>query len=899
MSPSESPKWHRYLRFWRANVAADVDDEIAFHVEERARELIQEGANPTDARGRALKEFGDVDRARATLRSMDERHLAGARRTEAFTDVWQDVRVALRSLRRSPGFVAIVSITLALGIGLNSAVYSLVDAYLFRPMPVANGKDLVVLAQTEPALTAPHEMSYLNYKDYAADTTIFRSLAAYVINSVNLSGGGGTAERIWMEEASANYFTTLGVKPYLGRLFEPGEDEGELTHPVIVLSYKFWQSHFGGDPNVVGDTIRLNNHPIRIIGVTPSEFHGVDPLLDIDGFSPINQTWPTMTPDLRDRGSSSFNTFGTLKPGLSLAAAREAVRAKAKVLERDYPEANRGVGVVLVPQVQTRPNITVSQNVPAIASAFMLLVLLVLAIACANVASLLLARATAQYKERAIRVALGASRWRIARRVLIECLFLAAVGGVGAVALAYAAVSALQNVRVAADVPIRWAIGVDGRVMAFTLVIVLLTAVFAAIAPVLASRKTNLSDALKAGARGSNGAVHQRLRATLVVAQIAVCVVIVVCSALFATSTANAAKMNPGFRTDHMLMASAQLGLQGYDSIRGKQFEREIVRRVEQLPGVRSVALARYTPFGYNNSIEYILPENTTAKVPENGMGSFNNIVSPEFFGTWGVPIVEGRAFTSRDDENAPKVAVVTQQFAKRTWPNQSAIGKRFKIGKDGRPIEVVGVSGDIQYFSIGETPKPFFFRPYAQTYRSSFTLNVHTAVDPVSLVKQLRATITSLDPTLPVFDVRTFEDHILNGRALLGTRVGAWFAAVFGALALVLASVGVYGLISYSVAQRRREIGIRVALGARASSVVALVVRQGIRIAVVGVLIGLAMTFGVTQLMSKLLYGVAPRDPIILGTVAIALAAVGAAASIWPARRAATVDPLVTLREE
>ncbi|HEY9227357.1 MAG TPA: ADOP family duplicated permease, partial [Gemmatimonadaceae bacterium] len=748
MSSSESPKWHRYLRFWRANVAADVDAEIAFHVDARAQELVDAGVAPAEARRRALKEFGDVDRARATLRSMDERHLAGARRGEVFSDISQDIRVAMRSLRRTPGFVAIVSITLALGIGLNAAVYSLVDAYLFRPLPVANGKDLVVLGQTEPALPAPHEMSYPNYKDYRSDTAVFKHLAAYTVNSLNLSAGG-TAERVWMEEGTANYFTTLGVKPYLGRLFQPGDDDGELAHPVVVLTYKFWQSHFNGDPNVIGDTIRLNNHPITIIGVTPPEFHGVDPLLDMDAFTPINQTWPSFGASINDRAGSAFNVFGVLAPGVSVNTAREAVRAKARVLERDYPEANRNVGVVLMRQVHARPNITISQNVPTIAAAFMLLVLLVLAIACANVASLLLARATAQYKEQAIRAALGASRWRLARRVLIECLLLAAVGGVGAIGLAYAAVRALQNVRVAADIPLRWDISVDGRVVAFTLLVVLVTAVFAAVAPVFAARKTNLGDALKAGSRGLSGGAHQRLRSVLVVAQISVCMVIVVSAALFARSTGNAARINPGYRTDHMLMATAQLGLSGYDSVRGKEFERDIVRRLGELPGVQSVALQRYTPFGYNNDIAYAIPERTTAKIPENGVGCFNNIVTPEYFATWGIPIVEGRGFNAQDNESTPKVAVVTRQFAQRVWPNESAIGKRFQLDKDGPQIEVVGVSGDVQYFSIGETPKPFFFRPYAQAYRSSFTLAVHTAVDPASLTNQLRATISSLDATL------------------------------------------------------------------------------------------------------------------------------------------------------
>jgi len=896
MSTHDMPKWRRYLRFWRGNVQADVDDEIAFHVDERTRELIASGVVLSRAREQALREFGDIDCARSTLRTMDEAHLAGIRRAELFTDVWQDVRVATRSLSRSPGLVVIIAITLALGIGLNSAVYSLVDAFLFRPMPVEHGKELVILAQTEPALPAPHELSYGNYLDYRSDTSIFRALTAYAVNSVNISGGRG-AERIWTEEATANYFTTLGVRPLLGHLFQPGDDDGELAHPVMVLSYKFWQSHFGGDPNVVGDTLRVNNHPIRIIGVTPPSFHGADALIDIDAFVPINQTWPTYGPSLYDRAGAGFNVIGLLKSGLALDAARAAVRTKAKLLERTYPESNRNVGAVLVPQTRARPNVTVSENIPAIAAAFMLLVLLVLAIACANVASLLLARATSQYKEQALRAALGASRWRLARRVLIECFMLAAVGGTGAILLARTAVSALSDVRLALDVPIRWAITVDSRVMAFTLAVVLLTAVFAATAPVLGLRKTNLADALKDAERSSSGVAHQRVRSLLVIAQIAVCVVIVVCAALFTRSMGNASRIKVGFRTDHILMASAQLEPQGYDSLRGKQLERDVLARVAALPGVQSAALQRYTPFGYNNDIEYVIPEVSPAKIPENGVGCFNNIVTPEYFSTVGIPLVDGRGFTAHDDEQAPKVAVVTRQFAERLWPGQLAIGKRFSIGKDGPPLEVVGVTADVQYFSIGESPKPFFFRPYAQNYRSSFTLVVRTATDPASLAAPVRATMSALDPMLPIVDLRSFEDHLANGRALLGTRLGAWFAGVFGALALVLASVGVYGLISYSVAQRRREIGIRVALGARAGTVVTFIVRQGVRIAIVGVVLGLAMTAGVAQLLSALLYGVAPRDPVIFAGVGLALVAVGAMASLIPARRAATVDVVEALR--
>jgi predicted permease len=415
---------------------------------------------------------------------------------------------------------------------------------------------------------------------------------------------------------------------------------------------------------------------------------------------------------------------------------------------------------------------------------------------------------------------------------------------------------------------------------------------------VLATRRTDLTDLLKAGARGISGG-HQRLRGVLVVSQLAVCVTVVVCAALFARSAANASRIDPGFRTDHILIATAQLGTQGYDSVRGAQFEREIEQRVAALPGVRSASLARYTPFGYNNDIAYLLPEAPTAKVPDNGIGAFNNIVTPSYFETMRIPIVEGRGFDERDNATAPKVAIVTRAMAKRIWPGQSAIGKRFRVEKDGPAIEIVGVAGDIQYFSLGETPNPFLFRPYSQSYRASFTLAIHTRVDPSSLTGAVRNAVASLDPTLPVFDVRSFEEHIRSGRALLGTRLGAAFAEVFGALALLLAAVGLYGLLSYAVAQRTREIGIRVALGAHTGGVLRLVVRQGLVLSVIGAVIGLAITFAVTSLLKALLYGVAPHDPLILGAVVVILLTVGVVASMVPALRAARVDPLTALRAE
>ena len=897
MSAPRRDRGVRAFRFWRRDIGVEVDDEITFHVDARVEELIAGGMSAEQARVRALAEFGDVDRARRTLRHLDERYARSAARREVFSDLRQDIRVATRSLARAPGFVAVVTLTLALGIGLNSAVYSIVDAYLFRPLPVPHGKELVILAQSDEALSAPHEMSYPNYMDFRRDTGLFADLAAYANDDVNMSGAHG-AQRLMVQDVTANFFTMLGVRPVVGRLFQRGDDDGELAHPYIVLSYALWQSHFGGEASVIGDTIRINNRLVTVIGVTPAGFEGTDALLAVDAFTPINQTWPSYGASLQDRAGASFNVIGRLRPGLSLGAARAAVAAKTAALETAHPAANRGITMHLVPETHARPNVAISANVPVIAAAFMSLVLLVLVVASANVASLLLARATARLREQAIRSALGASRWRLSRHAIIECLLLALAGGAGALVLAVIAVRALSTVRIAADIPLHWRIAIDTRVLAYTLAIVVGTALLAAIAPVLATRRTDLTDLLKAGARGMS-AGHQRIRGVLVVSQLSVCVTIVVCAALFARSAANASRIDPGFRTDHILMATAQLGTQGYDSVRGAQFERDIERRVAALPGVRSASLARYTPFGYNNDIEYVLPEAPTASVPDNGIGAFNNIVTPSYFATMRIPIEEGRGFEDRDDSAAPKVAIVTRAMARRIWPGQSAIGKRFRVRKDGPSLQIVGVAGDIQYFSLGETPKPFLFRPYAQWYRSSFTLVVHTTVDPASAAGAVRSAVASLDPTLPVFDVRSFDEHIRSGRALLGTRLGAAFSEVFGGLALLLAAVGLYGLLSYAVVQRTREIGIRVALGARTSTVLRLVVRQGLMMSAMGAALGLALTFFVTRLLAALLFGVAPRDPFILGGVVLILLAVGVVASVVPALRAARVDPLSALRAE
>lgn len=895
----ETPKWYRYLRFWRPNVAADVDDELAFHIDARTEELCRLGMEKGEARARALREFGDIERARLTLRAMDEQHAALARRAALAADLTRDIRVALRTLARSPGLVVVVGLTLALGIGVTSALYSVVDAYLFRPLPGTHTSELVEVGRTDNTLTLPHVMSYPDFRDYRADTSVFESLAAFTTRIVELNTNRG-AERLYVDDATANYFAVLGLRPLLGRTFARGEDDGVMSRPTIVLTHKAWQTQFAGDSSVVGRVIRINDHPVTVIGVMPATFHGVRPILDIDGVTCINQVWPPFETDLENRASLTMNVFGRLHAGVTLTRAREAVRLKAAQIEREYPTTNKNVSAVVVPERYARPSIEVSGMTPALGAVFMTLVMLVLLVACANVSSLLLARVVVRNRELAIRVAIGASQWRLVRQVLVECLLLAFVGGLGAIGVAYAAIRAVASIRFATDIPVRWGVELDGRVVVFTALATLIAALAAGITPAMAARKRNLNDLLRSGTGNSAGANYARLRSALVVGQLAVSVVVLASAGLFMRSLASVTRTDLGFRRDHLLMMSTALRIQSYDSARGRELYRELHRRASGIPGVQSAGLTGFLPFGIGRDVITIVPIAAAVPVPSNGFRYFRNIVGGDYFTTMGIPLLEGRAFTDRDDAEAPLVAVVNDAFARAIWPGQTAIGKRFHAGDANGPIvEVVGVVRGMQDLFAGEMPKPFLFQPLGQVYRTEMTLLVHSRQDPVALAAPLRTTIVTLDPNLPVYDVRTMDDHLHNGQAFLFTRIASSFTAVFALLALVLASVGVYGVVSYSVAQRTREIGVRVALGARLTTILRLVIAQGMRLAWIGAGAGLLLSLATSSVLSSILYGVTPRDPVVLSLVIGLLTVIATVACLVPAWRATRIDPLIAIRSE
>jgi predicted permease len=893
--PAES-RLRRYLRFWGANVREDVDTELQFHLDARTDELVASGHAPDLAREQAIREFGDVGRVRRVVRAMDEHHARRLRFREWLMDASSDVRYAVRSLRKSPALVLVIVCTLTLGIGLNGTIFSIVNAYLLRPLPLPRAERLVVMGSVDPAIGMPVEMSYLDYRDYRALADVFADLAATASVTASLTEGD-RSERVWLEQTTGNYFATLRPPLLLGRGYS--EEESARAARVVVLSFEYWQRRFRGDSSIVGRPIRIDGTDFTVLGVAGRGFRGFAPMISSDGWTPIDESPAGQRGRLASRGSNWLNVVGVLAPGVSLKTARAAVSARAAQLRRDYPETNRNLDAVVVPETRARPVLAIAQPVPLIAIVLMSLTMLVLVIACANIANLLLARGTVREHEHAIRAALGASRWRLVRQSLVEVALLSIAGGAGALALAHWAARWMSGLRVATDAPVFFEFTTDRRVFVFTLIVALATTMLAGLLPALRSGRVSPQGALGGGKRAGGDRKQHRLRSTLVVMQIAVSVLVLVCSGLFVRSMRAAQTMDLGFRTRGLLLAAFDVSLARYDSARTVEFERHLVDRVRQLPGVDGAALVANIPFGYSNSTARVVTDRTADALPETGLPIFYTVANPDHFSVGGPTLVRGRAFTVTDDATKPNVAVVNEAMARRLWPGTDAIGQRFRTPENKREYEVIGIAQDSKFMFLGESPRPFFWRALGQAPRQEMFLEIASRGDMIAVERAVRGIVRDFDPDLPLFDVRTMDEHLRNGRALFAVRIGAMFGGAFAFLALTLAAVGVYGVVSYSVNNRTREIGIRIALGAVAASVVRLVVRQGMTLAAIGVVIGVVMAFLTTRLMATLLYGVQPSDPVAFGIAVGVLVAVSVGASWVPARRAARLDPVRALRAE
>ncbi len=818
--------------------------------------------------------------------------------------LWQDLRYGARMLLKNPGFTLIAVITLALGIGANSVIFSLVNALLLRPLPVDKPESLVAVYTSDFSSTQFGASSYPDYIDFRDRNQVFSGMVAYTTTPFSLNIDG-TNERAFGEIVSGNYFSTLGVTPALGRGFLPEEDRTPGERPVALISHKLWQNRFGGDPGVVGRVVKLNGHPFTIVGVAPEKYSGLLRGIAVDLWVPammMKQALPG-SDNLVARGSRSFIVMGRLKPGATLDQAQTNFRAIAEQLFKEWPQQWENIRkesrvISLVPESEARVMPDFRTPLVIFMAMLMTVVGLVLLIACANVANLLLARATARRKEIAIRLSLGAGRGRLIRQLITESVMLASLGGIAGLLLAGWGADLLMAFKPPVQVPIEIDLRADWRVLGFTFGLSLLTGVIFGLAPALAVTRPDLVASLKDESGAGSG--RGRLRGALVIAQVSLSLMLLICSGLFIRSLRNAGSVDPGFDADNLLLMSMDLKLQGYTESAGRNFTAQLLDRVRALPGVEAASLAEYLPLGLDGSRRGVTIEGYIAQPGESTeVGSA--AVAPGYMETLRIPLLRGRAFTEQDREGTPGVVMINEAFARRYWSGQDPIGKRIQMGmarsgpNDSPYLEVVGVVKDGKYSTLGEEATPFFYLNLAQRYQSSPTLLLRARGNPLDALPAVRNEIAALDKNLPLYDVKTMRQHL--ALALLPARLAGSVLGVFGLVALILAAAGIYGVMAYSVAQRTREIGVRMALGANTGAVLKLVLRQGMTLTLIGVAIGLSASLALTRLMKSLLFGVSATDPLTFIVLALLLALVALTACYIPARRAAKVDPIAALR--
>jgi predicted permease len=816
--------------------------------------------------------------------------------------LWQDVRYAFRMLGKSPMLTIIVILTLALGIGANTAIFGLVNGLLLRPLPVKSPEQIMVLAaQVQGDTLGIFTFSYSELADLRKQSDVFSDVFASQVNLGGLSYSGKANQFVY-GYVTGNYFSGLGLQPALGRLFLPAEGEAGGKDPYVVLGYDFWQKKFGGDPGVVGKQALLDGQEATIIGVTPKGFQGTQFALNLDGYVPLNmvpaQDAATLWSDRTDR---TLIVLGRLKPGVTLQQAQSSMNVVMTRLAEQYPATDKGISLHIVPERLARPQPFPNNIVPFIAGVFLALAGLVLLLACMNVANILLVRATMRQREMAIRAAMGANRWRLIRQMLTESILLALFGGVGGLTLGVWASSAVVSILPAGRIPIRVDFGFDWRVFAYAMAAALFTGAIVGLWPAVRAGRTDVNSVLQSGGRGDTAGVSRhRLRSVLVVAQVAGSLVLLIVAGLFVRSLIRAQHAYMGFDADHVLNLTLDPREVGYDDARTKTFYHDLEARVRTLPGVQSASLAFSVPMGavQDGSSVYIEGQPPIPGQPPPVV-IFNHVDEP-YFDTMRVPLLRGRVFRENDNDKAPLVAVINQTMAQQFWPNQDPIGKRFSLKSSTGPfVEIVGLAADGKYIFIGWDKKPYFFVPLAQNFTPYRTLQVRSSVPPESMIAQMQNEVRALDPNMPVSDVQTMRQSLAGGNGFFIFQVGAILAASMGLLGLTLAVVGVYGVVSFAASQRTREIGIRMALGAGRPDILRLVLQQGLALVIVGVLSGMVLAWALTRSMATILVGVSPTDALTYATATLLLAAIGFWACYAPARRAMQLDPMVALRYE
>ena len=874
---------------WRRDRRAELlREEIDAHLRIDTDTRIARGEAPTDAAANARKDFGN----RALVHELTRDTWAGL----WFERLGQDLRFGARTLRRTPGFTIVAVLCLTLGIGANAAVLSWMEGILLRPYPgVADQDRLVAVAGTAVGAGGFDSMSWPDFMDLSRGTTSFSSFIASKITGATLTGSD-RADRLAGLLVSANYFDALGVRPVRGRGFLPGEDVGDKAHPVTVIGYRLWRDRFRADPDIVGKTIGFNGVPHTIVGVAPEEFLGTFVGYTIQFWLPASQQ-SIVDPTgykLDDRRARWIEGFARLKPGVMLPQAQTEINAAAQRLATDNPNDDRGRGVTLL-SLWNAPFDGAKELLPMLRVA-LIVAIFVLVIACANVANLLLVRSLSRRHEMTVRLAIGAGRERLVRQMITECAILAALATLGGLAAAYWARNVLTYLfGDGGGASVTFAADLDWRVAALGVAIGLGSVFLFGLAPAVQASNVDLAGALKSDARSSIGNTggRGRLRAGLVMLQVCSSFVLLVGAVLLLTSLRRLRSENPGFETRNVVTTAVNLFASNYDTTRARAFDDEFLRRVSGLPGVEGAALARSTPFSKRpydrGSLEVDGYRPARDELPTVDYVQ----VTPGYFSVLGIPLTRGRGFTSADDEKSAAVAIVSEAAAAKYWRSADPLGKRLKLG--ARWMQVVGIARDIRHRSILQPPMPIVYVPFAQNVSTVVGLFVRTTHGVAAIAPAMVHEMRAIDPNVAPYEVLTMQEQI--DRSTYGQRIAVTLVGLFGALALGLAAIGLYGVVAFAVSQSTRELGLRLALGASPSHLLAFVVSWGLRLTAVGLLLGIALALGTTRLLGDLLYKVNPRDPISFAAALVLMVVTTLIACLVPAVRAARIDAMRALR--
>jgi predicted permease len=870
--------------FRKDRAELELSDELQFHLQNQIDEFVAQGMNPQEARRAARQSLGGVERVKEECRDM--------RRTNLIENFLQDVRFGFRMLRRNPAFAVLTILCLTLGIGANAAVFSWVEGILLRPYPLVSHQERLVTL-TGTVRDEKDGTSWPDLLDVQRSCTLCEALFVSKITGATLSIGE-RAQVMTGSIVSANYFDAIGVHPILGRGFAPGEDTGRNAHPLVVISYHLWQTRFKGDPEIIGKTQRFDNVVHTIIGVAPEAFYGTFVGRSMQYWVPASmlEVFGGGSDKLEDRGARWAEAYVRLKPGVTRNQAQQEISAIAKRLEAEYPATNRGRGIKVWPLWQTPFNH--AGHLLPIFEIMVVVTMFVLLIVCANVGNLLLLRSFARGHEMTVRLALGAGRGRLLRQLVTEGLLLSACGAAGGMLVAYWCRHALVLL-FPGDV-LYLPGQIDGRVLALSAAICLVVTLAVGLAPALQTRHLALADTLKTGVStvlGARGGAW--FRSGLVILQVTLSFILLVGGTLLMQSLRKIRSADPGFSTTRVFDTWIPFVAAGYDAQRAKTFQDELIERVRALPGVEAAAYARAVPLGYGSFSSTPIAVDGYEPPPNEQPTAEYNEVSPDYFATLGIPLISGREFTRADDENAARVAIVNQTMIARYWRGQNPIGQRLQV--EDNWVQVVGVVKDSKYYSMDEAPRPFFYVPLRQYFSIEPDIHIRTTQPLQTVQTALIREVRALDPNLAVSEMITLQEQV--DRSTSHELVAVALVALFGGLALLLASIGLYGVMSCTVSQSTRELGLRMALGAGTSNVLRLVLLRGLLLTTTGIIIGTALALLLTRLLGNLLYQVSPQDPLAFAAAFAVMTLASVAACFLPAWRATRIDPIQALRAQ